>query len=84
MSPQALTRHTLFAVNSLVLGEVEGRRFRRKIDASQPIGRTESHMQSHLAYVGKLVANIHRLLASGKDKCVGFSGLDSGRRNDNC
>lgn len=47
------------SVDIVVLGELERRNTERKNNYGQPIGHTESRMQSHLAYVGKLVANIY-------------------------
>ena len=59
------------SVNSVVLGELGGRGVERRNDASQPIGHTESCMQLHLAYVGKMVANIHTIPARMKDEYSG-------------
>jgi hypothetical protein len=50
-------------VNNVSLGELGTSGVQRKIDASQPIGHTDSRMQPPLAYVGKMVANIHIILA---------------------
>lgn len=47
--------HISTPTNGVMLGGLRGRGIGCKVDVSQPIGYTESLMQPHLAYVGKIV-----------------------------
>jgi hypothetical protein len=68
----------------VVLGELGGRGVQCNNNVCQPIGRTESYTQSHLAYVGKSVATIHKTSTEAKDENAGSSRLLSGRRMRIC
>jgi hypothetical protein len=68
----------------VVLGEHQGRGVQCKTGVREPIGHTESYTQSHLAYVGKLVATIHKTSTRTKDEHTGSSRLPSDRRMKMC